>query len=155
MSFTRLRLSFLGPVLGDVAMSRTPAALFFLWVMASMPGLAAQEPVRIGDSIGKLRFTDIRSLPRTLEDFGKKKAYVLIFINTSCPVAQRYFPTLQSLESEYRSKDVQFVAVNAAEEDTLIAMATQAVKHEVEFPFVKDFSGDCAKALGVKRTPEA
>ena len=41
---------------------------------------------------------------------------------------QRYLPTLQALERDYRAKDVQFVAVNAAEEDTLIAMATQAVQ---------------------------
>src|SRR5262245_1458657 len=117
----------------------------------------AEEPakVKVGDTIGKLKFTDIRSLPRTLDDFGAKKAFVLVFTNTSCPVVQRYLPTLQALESEYRDKDVQFVAVNAAEEDTLIAMATQAVKYEVEFPFVKDFDGSCARSLGVKRTPEA
>src|SRR5262249_62026746 len=110
------------------------------------------EPVKLGDRVGKLKFTDIRSLPRTLDDFGAKKAFVLVFVNTSCPVAQRYLPTLQSLEKEYRGKDVQFVALNAAEEDTLIAMATQAVKHDVEFPFAKDFDGSCALALGVTRT---
>jgi hypothetical protein len=37
----------------------------------------------------------------------------------------------------------------------LLAMATQAVQHEMEMPFVKDFGGACAKTLGVKRTPEA
>ena len=110
---------------------------------------------KIGDTVGKLKFTDIRSLPRTLDDFGKKKAVVLVFVNTSCPVAQRYLPTLQALEKEYRGKDVQFVGVNAAEDDTVIAMATHAVKFEVEFPFVKDFGGTCAKAFGVTRTPEA
>src|SRR5215210_2040893 len=87
---------------------------------------AADAP-KVGDTVGKLKFTDIRSLPRTLDDFGKKKAVVLVFVNTTCPVAQRYLPTLQALEKEYRDKDVQFVAVNAAGEDTLVAMATQSV----------------------------
>src|SRR5262245_17361879 len=114
----------------------------------------ADEPVKVGDRVGKLKFTDTRSLPRTLDDFGAKKAFVLVFTNTSCPVVQRYLPTLQALEKEYRDKDVQFVALNAAEDDSLIAMATQAVKYEVEFPFVKDFGGSCARALGVTRTPE-
>src|SRR5437764_2601420 len=114
----------------------------------------AAEPVKIGDKIGKLAFTDIRSLPRTLDDFGARKAYVLAFTNTSCPVALRYLPTLAALEKEYRGKGVQFVSLNAAEEDSLIDMATQSVRHEIEFPFAKDFDGDCAKALGVKRTPE-
>jgi len=125
----------------------------FLFLLAS--SVYAQDTVKIGDKIGKLKFTDIRSLPRTLEDFGKKKAFVLVFTNTSCPVAQRYLPTLQALENEYRAKDVQFIAVNSAQEDTLIAMATQAVQHDMAFPFVKDFDASCARTLGVRRTPEA
>src|SRR5438309_2285193 len=39
--------------------------------------------------------------------------------------------------------------------DPIGTMATQAVQHEMEFPFVKDFGGACARALGVRRTPEA
>ncbi len=112
------------------------------------------EPPKVGDAIGKLKFTDIRSLPRTLDDFGEKKAYVLVFVNSTCPVAQRYLPILQELENEYRDRGVQFVAVNAAEHDSVIAMATQAVKYEIAFPFVKDFGGVSARQLGVTRTPE-
>jgi thiol-disulfide isomerase/thioredoxin len=133
-------------------MSRFCSLCTTLWLAASIQ--AADAP-KIGDTVGKLKFTDIRSLPRTMDDFGSKKAFVFVFVNTSCPVAQRFLPTLQELEKEYRAKDVQFVAVNAAEEDSLIAMATQAVKYDMEFPFVKDFDGTCAKLLGVKRTPEA
>src|SRR5881227_1716500 len=98
---------------------RLLTALAFVLFTASAH--AADAP-KVGDTVGKLKFTDIRSLPRTLDDFGKKKAVVLVFVNTSCPVAQRYLPTLKALEKEYRDKDVQFAAVNAAEEDNVIAM---------------------------------
>jgi thiol-disulfide isomerase/thioredoxin len=118
-------------------------------------GSANPDAIKIGSSVGKLKFIDIRMLQRTLDDFGKKKAYVLVFTDTSCPLVKRYLPTLQALEKEYRDKDVQFVAINPAAEDSIIAMATQAVQHEMEFPFVKDFGGVCAKALGVRRVPEA
>lgn len=114
----------------------------------------AQGAVKIGAMIGKLKFTDIRSLPRTLDDFGKKKAFVIVFTSTECPLVKRYLPTLNALEKEYRAKDVQFVGINAEAGDTLIGMATQAVQHDVEFPFVKDFTGDCVRLLGVERTPE-
>jgi thiol-disulfide isomerase/thioredoxin len=127
---------------------------FALVLLCAAAGHAADAP-KIGEPAGKLKFTDIRSLPRTLDDFGKKKAVVFVFVNTSCPVAERYLPVIQAMEKEYRGKDVQFVAVNAEEEDSVIAMATQAVKFEMELPFVKDFGGACAKALGVTRTPEA
>lgn len=115
----------------------------------------AEDPLKVGEKVGKFKFTDVRSLPRTLDDFGAKKAFVIVFTNTTCPVAQRYLPTLSTLEKEYRAKDVQFLALNAADDDTLVAMATHAVRHEVEFPVAKDFGGVAAKALGVTRTPEA
>ncbi|QEG27442.1 Thiol-disulfide oxidoreductase ResA [Gemmata obscuriglobus] len=116
---------------------------------------SAQDAAKIGERVGKITLTDIRALPRTLADFGERKALVLVFTNTTCPLAQRYLPTLKSLEKAYRDKGVPFVAVNAAEDDTLLTMATHAVKYEVEFPTVKDFGGNAARALGVKRTPEA
>ena len=131
------------------------AIIAIILLLLATPATHSQDTVKIGDRIGKLEFTDIRTLPRTLDDFGAKKAFVLVFTNVSCPLVQRYLPTLKTLEKEYRAKEVQFIAVNAAEEDSIVAMATQSVQHEVEFPFVKDFCGACARALGVRRTPEA
>jgi len=130
--------------------------LFFAFVLVLLAASVghADETVKIGDRIGKLKFTDIRYLPRTLDDFGPRKAFVLVFTNASCPLAKRYLPVLQTLAHDYASKEVQFIALNAAEEDSIIAMATQAVQHEVEFPFVKDAGGVCARTLGVRRTPE-
>jgi thiol-disulfide isomerase/thioredoxin/mono/diheme cytochrome c family protein len=115
----------------------------------------AQDAAAIGDRVGKLRFTDIRYLPRTLDDLGKKKAIVLVFTNASCPLVQRYWPTLRSLAESYGNKGVQFVAINAADEDSIVGMATQAVQYDVPFPAVRDAGGACARALGVRRTPEA
>ncbi|MBN9120617.1 MAG: redoxin family protein, partial [Planctomycetes bacterium] len=134
---------------------RLSPALAVLLLLAPGAARAADDRPKVGDTVGKLKFTDTRSLPRTLDDFGKKKAVVLVFTNTTCPVAQKYLPVLQALEKEYRDKDVQFVNVNAADEDTVIALATQSVRYDVEFPCVKDFGGTCARALGVTRTPEA
>src|SRR5262249_21004492 len=72
----------------------------------------------------------------------------------NCPIAAKYLPGLQRLESAYRDKGVQFVAVNSGPNDTVVAMAEQAVEHGVEFPFVKDLDCRVADALGVRRTPE-
>jgi thiol-disulfide isomerase/thioredoxin len=115
-------------------------------------GSFAAEPAKIGEAVPKLKFTDARSLPRTLDDFGAKKAIVIAFIDTSCPVAQRYLPTLKDLAKEY--KDVQFLALNANDDDRVVAVALQAVRHDIDFPFGKDFGGVCAKTVGITRTPE-
>jgi hypothetical protein len=45
-------------------------------------------------------------------------------------------PTLKALEKAYRDKEVQFLAVNVGADDSIRAMAAQAVRFEVEFPFV-------------------
>src|SRR5207302_5696307 len=52
------------------------------------------------------------------------------------------------------SKGVQFLAIDADADDSIIAVASEAVRHDMEFPFVKDFTGACVRALGVERTPE-
>jgi thiol-disulfide isomerase/thioredoxin len=114
----------------------------------------ASAEVKFGSAVGKLTFKDIRYLTRTLDDLPKSKAYVLAFTNTTCPLVQRYLPTLNRLERAYRGKGVQFVAVNVGADDTIAAMAAQAVEHEAEFPFLKDHDAACAAALGVTRTPE-
>jgi peroxiredoxin len=115
---------------------------------------AEPKPPAIGDKIPELQFKDIRYLPRTLKDLGEQQAYVLVFTNTTCPVAQRYWPKLKQLAVEYRPKGTQFLAVNVASDDSIPQMAQQAIDFEVDFPFVKDGDGSCARALGVQRTPE-
>jgi thiol-disulfide isomerase/thioredoxin len=114
------------------------------------------EPARppIGSKIENLRFKDIRYLPRSLADLGDNRATVLVFTNTTCPIAQKYWPKLRRLDEEYRGQGVQFVAVNVAPDDEIPEIAQQAIDYGLSFPFVKDTAGVCMKALGVTRTPE-
>src|SRR4051794_25802311 len=86
----------------------------------------------------KLSFKDIRYLTRTLDDLPRSKAYVLVFTSTACPLVQRYLPALNRLEKEYRARGVQFLALNVGADDSIAALAAQAVEYEAEFPFVKD-----------------
>ena len=109
---------------------------------------------RIGSVIPDLRFTDIRGLTRSLSEFGERKAMVLTFSTTTCPLVKRSFPKLVELESRYRTAGVQFAAVNVGANDTLRDMAAQAIDFEVPFPFVKDYDLTCARALGITRSPE-
>jgi thiol-disulfide isomerase/thioredoxin len=134
----------------------------FSWLILTALGLmagpadirAADQTVPIGTRVRNLTFKDIHYLPRSLDDLPKARAYVLVFTTTSCPVVQRYLPVLRTLEKDYRGKGVPFVAINVGADDSILAVATQAVQHDMEFPFVKDADGSCALALGVRRTPE-
>jgi hypothetical protein len=120
--------------------------------MAPLTGAA--EPAKIGERIPDLTFKDIRYLSRSLDDFPNCKAHVLVFVTTGCTVVPRYLPELKRLDADYRDKGVQMIAVNVGPQDGVVETAAQAVEHEAAFPFVKDFGGRWATALGITHTPE-
>ena len=131
------------------------AASVILISAVSLCARAEDRHVAIGDQVKSLEFKDIRYLPRSLAELGRHRAYVFVFTNTTCPLVQRYLPRLKSLHKEYGPRGVQFVAVNTGSGDTIRDMASHALEHELPFPFVKDRTGQCARSLGVTRTPEA
>lgn len=132
-------------------MSRS--ALLCVLLFALGTARASESAVKVGSTIDKLTFKDIRYLTRSLNDFPKSRAYVLVFTTATCPLVQRYLPTLNKLEKDYRARHVQFVSVNAGD-DSIRALAALAVEYDVAFPCVKDADGSCVAALGVTRTPQ-
>src|SRR5260370_11002696 len=113
-----------------------------------------EKKVPLGSQPEKFTLKDIHYLPRTLDDCGQAKVYVLAFTTVACPLVQRYLPRLQELSLHYREQGVRFIAVNVGPEDSLKEIAYQAIEHGAEFPFLKDFDGQCARALGATRTPQ-
>lgn len=118
-------------------------------------GRAAEIPnVPIGTKIKSLSFKDIRYLPRTLNELGKRKAFVFAFTNTSCPLVQKYWPRLKRLHAAYKPKGVEVVSINVGVNDTIREVASQSIEYGLLFPNVKDVTGACVRTLGVHRTPE-
>src|SRR5438132_189861 len=118
-------------------------------------GVAArQKKVTIGSQSESFTFKDIHYLPRTLDDLGRAKAYVIAFTTTSCPLTERYLPRLKELSAEFAPQGVRFIALDVCPDDSLKEIAFQALDHGLEFPFAKDFDGQCVRALGATRTPE-
>ncbi len=133
---------------------RRACAIFAIALTTSGSVTFADQPaLKLGERAPNFAFKDTRYLPRTLDDFGSKKAYVIVFTTIGCPLVERYLPVLQQLESAYRNKGVQFLALDVSQDDSILEIATQAVEREVEFPFGKDSTGRWARALGVERTP--
>ena len=118
------------------------------------PAAASSSRVAIGQQIGQVTFKDIRYLPRSLNDLGDKKAFVLVFTTLECPLVQRYLPVVKQLDEAFRDQGVQFLAVNVGANDPLAEVAYQAVRVGAEFPFVKDFDGQVVRVVGATRTPE-
>ncbi|MBL9125652.1 MAG: redoxin family protein [Planctomycetaceae bacterium] len=118
---------------------------------SASPSAPASAPLALGEAVPSFTFKDIRYLARTLDDFGAKQAYVLAFTSLDCPQVKRLLPKLKALDEAYRGRGVQFLAINVAPADSVVEMAYQAVKADCEFPFVKDFDGAAARAVGADR----
>jgi hypothetical protein len=115
--------------------------------------VARAEAPKIGDRIDAPPFKDTRYLTRTLDDFGKREAFVVVAIRTSCPLARQYLPVLADLERQYRARGVQFLALDVAPDESVAEAAAMAIDAGAEFPVGHD-DGAFTKAVGWTRTPE-
>src|SRR5262245_12666345 len=90
----------------------SPMRFLFCVISLHVPTIALgadDKPVPIGSSAGNLTFKDTRFLNRSLDDFKNRRAFVLAFVESGCPLARRYLPVLNRLETDYRGKGVQFL----------------------------------------------
>src|SRR3954468_2249140 len=144
-------------------------SLALLLAVVAGPALAdpAKDPVRKAPRIlkpaeygvGKLTpdvaFTDTTGKAGKLSDFKDKKAVVILFTSTSCPVSQKYGPTLARLGKASRDKGVAFVDVNPIASDPADDVAKAIKTHGFAGPYVHDRDSSFAKALGARATTDA
>lgn len=112
------------------------------------------QAAKIGGVAPNLSFKDIRCLNRNLSDLGEAKGYALVFLNTTCPVAQRYLPRLEELHQKYASQGVRLVGVFNSQDETPKDIAAHGLAHHLSFPLVWDEEQKWTQALGVERVPQ-
>jgi peroxiredoxin len=112
------------------------------------------SPPAVGAAISAFTLKDIHRRPRPLDGFKDKRAFVVVFVDTECPVANLYYPTLSELHREYAGKAVQFLAIDSSSQDSFVKVSAAAQEREIPFPVLKDFDQKVADAFGAKRTPE-
>ncbi|CAN5489807.1 redoxin domain-containing protein [soil metagenome] len=74
----------------------------------------------------------------------KKRALVLFFADTTCPVANRYVPTMNAISEKFGPKDIEFVAVYPASSE-LWPVARHVNEFKVNARAVLDVDGTLAK----------
>ena len=114
----------------------------------------AVSPPGVGAAVAEFRLNDIHRRPRSFGGFKDKKAFVVAFVDTECPVSNLYVPSLIVLHRNYADKGVQFLAINSSSQDSFITVSAHAQDRNIPFPVVKDFDQDVADAFGATRTPE-
>jgi len=107
------------------------------------------------DAIGEFTLQDHLGTTYSLSQWSERRAIVVVFLGTECPLAKLYGQRLTEMAAEYESQGVQFVGINSNRQDTLAEMTHYARTHEITFPLLKDPDNTVADLFGATRTPEA
>jgi peroxiredoxin len=118
--------------------------------------LRADTPTsQIGKKIDKLALPDTAGKQWSMAGLKEKKAVVVLFLGTQCPINNAFMPRLAELHRTYAGKGVQFLAVNANRQDDPKRIAEHAKEHGIPFPVLRDAGNVVADLFGARRTPEA
>lgn len=101
----------------------------------------------VGRLVDDLALTSIDGTTRKLSDFKQKKAVVVAFTNTSCPLCRKFSPTLARLEKQYSERDVAFVYVNPTTSEPVDDLKRAIGTHGFAGPYVRDPEGTISRAL--------
>lgn len=100
-----------------------------------------------------LSLQDLQGGPRTFA-FAKASATVVLFVSTKCPVSNRYSDRMTALYKAYSDKDVQFVFVNANDNEPAAEVEQHSREARYPFPVYKDVNNALADKLNAQWTPE-
>ena len=89
-----------------------------------------------------------------LYDIKGKKAIVIIFAATRCPIYNDYNQRIVELAKAYSPKGVQFLAINSNHIEPTEEVIEHAKKHGYSFPVLKDEGNRVADLYQAKVTPE-
>jgi peroxiredoxin len=110
-------------------------------------GMAAQRP--------QFALRDTRGITHTPEEWNGKKAIVVFYTTTDCPLSNNDVPEMNRTARNYQSRGVAFYAVQA---DTTIAdadVAQHTKDFQFSFPVLFDRQQLLAKMTGATTIPSA
>jgi peroxiredoxin len=139
-------------------------AIFISYVLAALVllrygsmSIAADgaSVTNVGSKVAPFALTATDGKKWSSKDLKDPKAVVVVFVGNECPVNNAYWNRLAELHKAYKDKGVQFVAINANEQDTNDSLSELVKQKSVPFPLLKDTNNIVADAFAAERTPEA
>jgi peroxiredoxin len=131
---------------------RHPFVALTLSAVLAVPAFAE---VAIGDKLPSFTLTDaVGGKAVDVAAAQGKKATVVMFIATECPVSNDYNERMAAVARDYAAKGVAFLGINSNKQETPTAIATHAKDNKFSFPVLKDTGNVQADAFGARVTPE-
>ena len=98
---------------------------------------------------------DAAGRAHTVGEWKDKKAVVLLFVSTDCPISNRYAPVINRIGQEYSSKNIAFYLVQSDPDLTPRAAAAHARDYGFAMPVLMDPQQQLASKLAVAVSPTA
>jgi thiol-disulfide isomerase/thioredoxin len=137
---------------GKITLAVMAFALRF--ALPCSPQLKEASPGHSGEW-RKMALSDSEGKIHTSAEWAGKRAVVLLFVTTDCPLSNAYVPEFNRLERAYAQQGVVFYALQG---DATIA-ADEVRRHVKEFgygfPYLLDPQESLATYTGATTTPEA
>src|SRR5262245_20444559 len=124
-------------------------------LLGLLPAASARADGSVGKKIDGFALKDTTGKIWALADLKDKKAVVVLFLGTECPINNAFMPRLTELHEKYSDKSVQFLALNPNRQDTPDKIVGHVREHKIPFPVLRDTNSLIADAFGARRTPEA
>ncbi|WP_406699505.1 redoxin domain-containing protein [Singulisphaera sp. Ch08] len=128
--------------------------LLLLVLAAESRGAELPQDRGIGQRMANFTLKDVSGQSVSLYGFAGKKAVVLAFLGTDCPVGNLYAPRLAELSKAYQDKGVVFLGINSNAQETVDQVAEHAKTYGLDFPVLKDTVNLVADLTLAERTCE-
>ena len=144
----------IGPATAPAETPAAPAATTPLVILREGPKLLKPAEAGVGRLIPDLSFTDLDGRAGKLSDFHSAKILVVALTSTSCPIAQKYTPTLARLEKAFAPQGVAFLFVNPAATDAPEEIRAAVAEHRLAGRMVHDREQQLVTALNAQTSTE-
>jgi thiol-disulfide isomerase/thioredoxin len=123
--------------------------------LAIAPLLLASTCLAGTPALPSFSLTDTAGRVHTPAEWTSKRAVVLLFVSTDCPLSNRYVPELKRIESAYGPRGVAFYAVQGDATVAVDEVRRHANEFAYTFPYLLDPSESLATYTGATATPQA
>ena len=113
------------------------------------------DTVKMDKEVPNFTLKDVMDKEHSLKDLShEKKATVVMFISTQCPVSNHYNERIIALHNDYKDQGVQFIGINSNKNESVEEIAEHNKTNKFDFVVLKDLRNEIADKFGARRTPE-
>lgn len=129
-------------------------ALIFAFILTS-GALAIADTIKIDKEVPNFKLKDATDKAHSLKDLSRdKKATIVMFISTECPVSNDYNERIVALHNDYKDQGVQFIGINSNKNESVKEIAEHNKANKFDFLVLKDIENKIADKFRARRTPE-